>query len=31
LAIYEEDDADDDGTTSEDDIKIPTWMVPYIK
>ena len=31
LAVYEEDDDNFDNAESEDDVKIPAWMVPYIK
>ena len=31
LAVYEEDDDNFDNATSENDVKIPSWMVPFIK
>lgn len=31
LAVYEEDDDNFDNAASENDVKIPSWMVPFIK
>ena len=31
LAVYEEDDDNFDNAASENDVKIPAWMVPFIK
>ena len=31
LAVYEEDDDNFDNAASEKDVKIPSWMVPFIK